>query len=167
MDTGKDPPHGFARVLAATLLAPPAPVGLSAATSDMFDSPQEQGLIVTCPKSCRRPVLAQPPNSSGPKNKEAGKPADYVFRAARPRPARVRVPADLPARQCPHVCRRRLCQERHPSPASPALMDSSFARDEWCCRVAGRGRAESPTNLGAYFVAVARFFAPSTPTFRR
>ena len=99
MDIGKDPPHGFARVLALKHSpAPPAPVELSAATSDMFDSPQERGLIVTCPKSCRRPVLAQPPNSSGPKNKEAGKPADYVFRAARPRPARVRVPVKLAAR---------------------------------------------------------------------
>ena len=166
MDSGKDPPHGPGSL-------PPncwrlrRPLNCRQRLRTCSIARRIRGRIVTCPKSCRRPVLAQPPNSSGPKNNEAGLPADYVFRAARPRSARVRVPIKLPARPRSPCLRTPWPPETAPEPRSPALMDSSFARDFSCCRVAGRGRAESPTNLGAYFGVVARFFALSTPTFRR
>ena len=103
------------------LLAPSAPVELSAATSDMFDSPQARGRIATCSKSCRLPVLTQPPNSSGPKNKKAGKPADYVFRAARPRSARVRVPVKLQARPRSPCLQTPWPSRTAPEPRQPCL----------------------------------------------
>ena len=74
MDFSKDPPHGFARVLAVSFLLAPLRVRqeLWVATSDMLDKRKVRGRIVTCLKSCRLLVLDQP-QFVGAKNNSAAK----------------------------------------------------------------------------------------------
>jgi hypothetical protein len=84
---------------------------------------------VTCSKSCRLSDALRLPPRRRRKTRSASR--DYVFRAGRPRPARVRVPCHIAGKTPMPPCLRSpyLGTERHPSPASPAHKGLDINRD--------------------------------------
>jgi hypothetical protein len=131
IEVREDAPNGFARILAFPLLLwrlwRPRNVG-----SDFghvrYPASSQARTIVTCSKSCRLSVALRLPPRRRRKTGSASR--DYDFRAGRPRPARVRVPCRISVKTTRRTCLRTLCPATlpHPSPASPALMDSSLTR---------------------------------------